>query len=260
MKVWPKISLITPSLNQGKFIEQTINSVLSQNYPNLEYIIVDGGSSDNTLKILKKFKGRLRFISEPDSGQSNAINKGLKMASGEIVGFINSDDRLLDKSLIRVALVFQKNRKVLWLTGKCRIIDINGSEILKPVTIYKNFWLKHYSYTKLKILNFISQPATFWRKKLISDPDVGLFNENLKFSMDYDYWLRLGKLNKPFILNDYLAEYRMHERSKGGLSSDNQFQQEYQLSIKYLDHPYQRVLHQLHVQIAKMAYKIFRKL
>ncbi len=260
MQNWPKISLVTPSFNQAKFIEQTIQSVLQQKYPNLEYLVIDGGSTDGTLKILKKYQKQLKFISEPDFGQSNAINKGLKMASGNIVGYINSDDRLLPNALKSVAQKFVDYPEIKWLTGKCRIIDEKGQEILTTVTAYKNFWLQRYTFTALTILNFISQPATFWRKELLWDKDIGYLDEKLDYSMDYDYWLKLGKKYRPYITSDYLAEYRMHISSKGGGNPGKQFRQEYLLSLKYLQNPLWQLVHYLHAQVANIAYNVFRKL
>ena len=124
MNEWPRISIITPSFNQGNFITETIESVLAQNYPNLEHIVMDGVSSDNTLEILKRYS-HLRVVSEPDNGQSEAINKGFRLATGKIWGFLNSDDTLLPGALSRIAKeIDPKNGKHI-VMGRCRFIDGN---------------------------------------------------------------------------------------------------------------------------------------
>src|SRR4030042_6039451 len=114
----PKISLITPSYNQAGYIRKTIDSVLMQNYPFLEYVVLDGGSTDETVEILKHYGKKIRWISKRDKGQSEAINKGLRITTGEIVGFINSDDYLESGCLLKVGRYFAKHNKIYWITGK----------------------------------------------------------------------------------------------------------------------------------------------
>lgn len=138
----PKISIITPSYNQANYIEDTILSVLSQDYPNLEYIIIDGGSDDGTLEILKKYDKKLKIISEKDSGQTNAINKGMKISTGDIISYLNSDDMYLPGTLKTVGCRFTNYHDVKWITGRCRIIDNRGIAIRSIITTWKNLWLK----------------------------------------------------------------------------------------------------------------------
>lgn len=212
LKKYPKISIITPSKNQGQFIEQTIRSVLLQGYPDLEYIIMDGGSLDNTIDILRMYSDHLAWVSEEDSGQANAINKGLKIASGQIVAYLNADDILLPGSLFEVADAFKNNRNAMWLTGQCRIIDEQGNEIRKPITIYKNMLLRVRGMPLLLVTNYISQPSTFWRRELITR--MGLFDEDLHYVMDYEYWLRLYAKYPPLFIPKYLAAFKIHQSSK----------------------------------------------
>jgi glycosyltransferase involved in cell wall biosynthesis len=209
---YPKISLITPSLNQGKFIEQTIRSVLSQNYPDLEYLVMDGGSSDNTLSILERYSAQLKWVSEKDAGQTDAINKGLRMANGDILAYLNADDLLLPGTLLRVAQLFMEHPKTMWLTGQCRIIDEENREIRKLVTAYKNMWLRLSHPSVLLITDYISQPATFWRTSVVKD--VGAMDNNLHYTMDYDYWLRLYSKYPPLFVPEYLAAFKIHPQSK----------------------------------------------
>lgn len=209
---YPKISIISPSLNQGQFIEETILSVLSQNYPNLEYIIIDGVSTDNTLDILEKYSSQLKWISEEDTGQTNAINKGMKLATGEIVAYLNADDILLPNALENVAHSFDKYPNVKWLVGKCQIVDEKGNESRKLITSYKNLLLLIHGIPLLLIGDYISQPATFWKREI--NFLLGDFDESLDYVMDYEYWLRIYSKFPPLFVNNYLAAFRVHHDSK----------------------------------------------
>jgi glycosyltransferase involved in cell wall biosynthesis len=209
---YPKISIVTPSLNQGEFIEQTIRSVLSQEYPNLEYIVMDGGSTDNTLNILRSYADRVQWVSEKDTGQTNAINKGLQRAGGEIVAYLNADDLLLPGALHKVAQAFMEYPKAMWVTGRCRIITESGRETRKPITAYKNLWLRFHHPSLLFITDYISQPATFWRSRLLDE--LGYFDESLHYALDYEYFLRLNARFPLQILAQELAAFRVHAQSK----------------------------------------------
>ncbi len=207
-----KISIITPSLNQGKYIERTILSVIRQKGDfELEYIIVDGGSTDNTMAVVKKYKDLLTFVSEKDNGQVHAINKGFRMASGDIMAWLNSDDTYGENTLTRVAKRYRKNN-FKWCFGNCRNIDEDDQEIRKLITLYKKFESRKYSYNLLLSKNFISQPAVFFAKKAFLE--TGPLDENYAYSMDYDYWLRLGRKYEPLIINRNLANFRWHDESK----------------------------------------------
>ncbi len=252
----PKISLITPSFNQGDYIEKTITSVLGQNYPNLEYLIIDGGSTDQTLDILKKYSAKIFWISEKDKGQSDAINKGLKKAKGEIVGFINSDDYLQKNSLRIIADFFSSHQESFWVTGKCKIVNEKGDEVRNLITLYKNFFLKFLRFRSLfHIVQFISQPATFWRREVIKK--VGLFDQNLHYSMDYDYWLRIWQHYRLDFIDKYLAAYRIHYQSKAVISPETQFQTEHEILKRYTSSPAVLFFHLIHIKFALFFYKLF---
>ena len=256
-KALPSLTVITPSLNQGRFIGQTIESVLGQDYPNLEYIIIDGGSTDNTLEVLKEYSSRITWVSESDGGQSNAINKGLHMASGEIVAYLNSDDIYHPGALTAVGDFFASHPEAAWLTGKCQIIDLIGAEMRRGITLYKNFWLLTNSYLVLQIMDFISQPATFWRKNVIEE--IGEFDEELVYAMDYDYSLRVGKKFNLYVLNKYLASFRIHPSSKAGSSSNAQFEVDLQIAKKYSSSKLILYLHNLHNNLIIGVYNLLRK-
>lgn len=241
-----KISIVTPSYNQAQFIERTIMSVLSQNHPDLEYIVIDGGSTDGTVEILKKYSDKIIWKSEKDNGQSDAINKGLKIATGDIVAYLNSDDTYEPGALKKIAEFFQNppagepDKK--WVYGKCKIIDENDKEIRKPITAYKNLLLKNYNYSKLLSENFISQPATFWKRELLNK--IGYFNEAEHFCMDYEYWLRIGKKYPAGVINEYLANFRYHTTSKSGSVNKKQFRDELRLAEKFgKEYPLSILLH-----------------
>jgi len=220
----PKISVITPSYHQANFIEQTIESVLGQDYPNLEYIIMDGGSTDGTLEILRRYDGRITWRSEEDKGQADAINKGMRLASGDIVAYLNSDDLCEPGALTKVGEAFRDNPQTMWLCGKCRIIDEHNREFYRPITRFKNFWLKRYGYFCLLVLNFISQPAVYWRREIMSD--IGYLNCDLHYALDYEYWVRIGKKFEPIIIDEYLASFRIHATTKGTTGFAKQFREE----------------------------------
>jgi len=254
---YPKISVVTPSFNQAEFIGKTIESVLSQNYPNLEYIIMDGGSTDKTIKILKRYGNKIIWQSKKDKGQAEAINKGLKKATGEILTYLNSDDTYEPGALKKVASFFAKNPQTLWVFGKCRIINEDDKELRKKVTLYKNFWLRNYSYKTLLILNYISQPAVFWQRKAYQQ--VGEFNEKEFWELDYDYWLRLGAVYQPGFIDDYLANFRVHKKSKTSQDTKH-FLEEIKVAKKYTKNPFLIGLHYLNFLSIVLGYSIlFRK-
>jgi glycosyltransferase involved in cell wall biosynthesis len=248
---WPKISIVTPSFNQGNFIEATIRSVLSQGYPNLEYLVMDGGSTDQTVEILKKYNGQLSWVSEKDRGQSHAINKGFNLATGDIFSYINSDDVYEPGGLHRVGAFFASHPQAHWLTGRCRIINSQGNEIRKLITAYKNFWLLSKSYQVLSVIDYISQPATFWRREVIRR--IGSFNEELHLAMDYDYSLRVGKQYRLWVVNDYLASFRVHSGSKSALIRDH-FNEDLAVARKYVQSKLLINLHRFHNQLIIFSY------
>jgi glycosyltransferase involved in cell wall biosynthesis len=240
----PRISVITPSYNQGHFIEQTIRSVLDQGYADLEYIVMDGGSTDCTLEILRKYEGRLRWISEKDRGQSHAINKGMALATGDVRAFLNSDDCYEPGALMKVGRFFAEHPQAAWLTGRCRIMDQEGQEIRKLITGYKNFWLLTHSYKALLVIDYVSQPATFWRKEVVER--VGAFEEANYYTMDYDYSLRVGQFTNLWVLPQYLANFRVHTGSKTGLAAKAQFDADLNVARRYTRSQLLLRLHALH--------------
>lgn len=208
----PLVSIITPSYNQGKFIRSTIESVLSQDYPNIEYIVVDGGSTDETLSILKEYEGRLTFISEKDSGQSNAINKGFRMARGEIVAWLNSDDVYEPGCVSCAVRLMQQTPKAAMIYGEGYIIDAEGKKI-RPFEWTQKFDL----WALIHIQDYIMQPATFFRARQLEE--VGYLDESLNWCMDWDLWIRLALKYDILYTECFLAcsrEYGETKTSTGG--------------------------------------------
>lgn len=185
MAMLHKISVITPNYNNGKYLEQTIKSVLNQQYPNLEYIIIDGGSTDNSIEIIKKYEKHLAFwISEPDKGQSHAINKGFEKSTGDILCWLNSDDLFHDKTLFKVNVFFEKNPEKLFLWGNNSSLRNNIIQQSKPKQPASFYRLMYY-------LTIVNQESSFWRRSIYLD--LGGLNETIDLAMDYDYWLKIFK-------------------------------------------------------------------
>lgn len=259
MKKYPRISIVTPSFEQGDFIEETILSVLSQEYPDLEYLVMDGGSSDATLNVLKKYSGKITWCSEPDQGQAHAINKGLRRATGSIIGYLNADDLLLPGALRKMAEAFMGNSQNWWVTGKCRIVDEENREIRKPITVYKNALLRWNSFPFLLMTNYISQPATFWRREALDA--IGYLDERLRYVMDYEYWLRLYSKGPPIFIPEYLAAFKIHRDSKTTSTGhkDVYIAEEKVVVQRYARSRPQMVLHNAHRSLMTFAYSLMNR-
>ncbi len=224
---WPRVSIVTPSFNQGPFIEETIRSVLLQGYPDLEYIVIDGGSTDGTVEILAKYEPWLAFwVSEPDRGQAHAINKGFRRATGEIVAWLNSDDLYLPEAL-RTAVEAMHARGADALYGNCYFLSAAGARrtlIVPPPVTYETllrFWRTPGSTPP--------QPAIFLRRRVLDE--VGLLDETLRYTMDYELWLRVAARHQFSYLDTALAGYRLHPASKTGI--DDFRPERYRVSYRY---------------------------
>jgi glycosyltransferase involved in cell wall biosynthesis len=202
----PLVSIVTPSYNQGRFIRTTIESVLGQTYPYVEYVVVDGGSTDGTVEILREYGDRFRWTSEPDSGQTNAINKGLAAARGEIVAYLNSDDVLLPDAVASVVAYLRAHPECDLVYGDADIIDEEGR-------VTGSFATADYSFERLMADCCICQPATFWRAAVAER--AGLFDETVQYAMDFDYWIRIDRSGFELQhLPSTLAQARAHEQAK----------------------------------------------
>ncbi len=208
MKAYPKISIVTPSFNQEKYLKRALLSVLEQGYPNLEYIVIDGGSTDSSTEIIELVKDRLHYyISEPDEGQSHAINKGFGMASGDILGWVNSDDYLEPGALHKVAMFLSTVDQPAWVVGASRLVNSDGKQLsirrakaITETTFYR--WTS----------DWFPQQSTFWNRAMWDR--VSPLDENLHYTMDLSLWYRMFGLAKPHQVPDILAAYRYHDQAK----------------------------------------------
>lgn len=226
-----KISIVTPSYNQGKFIGQTLESILSQRLKNIEYIVMDGGSTDSTKSVINKYvplflkkKITFKFISEKDNGQSDAINKGWKIASGDIITYINSDDYYDKNVLQKVLRYFEVNPKIMWAYGGWNFVNQSGK-------LYKK--IQPSVYKKQKLLDYcnIGQPSCFFRKELLEE--IGLLNENLHLTMDYDLWLRFATKYPAGIMDFAISNMRYHLEAKSGSRTMEHLKECFMLQKKY---------------------------
>ncbi len=228
-----RISIVTPSFNQVRFIGRAIDSVLGQQGPfDLEYRVVDGASSDGTVDLLRGYGDRLRWTSEPDSGQVAAINKGLQEAAGDVLGWLNSDDVLCPGALARVAAAFDRHPEAPWLHGRCDIIDEHDRVVRRWISLYKHRRARRHSLERLVVENYVSQMTAFWRRS--SQDAVGLLDPTLSFAFDYDLWLRLSRLGAPLYLpKPPLAAFRWYETSKSGQQFERQVREDMEVAIRH---------------------------
>lgn len=225
MNNYPKISIITPNFNGAKYLEATILSVINQEYPNLEYIIIDGGSTDGSVDIIKKYEDKISsWVSEPDNGLYDAIQKGFDKSTGNIMAWINSDDMYYKGSFSIVSEIFLNFKDINWIMGIPSFYDELGRTV--HVSNFKR-WSKFNYYTK--DYQWIQQESVFWRRDLWEKVE-GRINTNIKLAGDLDLWLHFFRFDKLYTLNALLSGFRI--RSKDQLSLD--FQEEYGLEAEDL--------------------------
>jgi glycosyltransferase involved in cell wall biosynthesis len=204
--------VVTPSFNQGHFLEETIRSVLLQGYPNLEYIVIDGGSTDNSLDVIRHYEAHLAYwISESDRGQPEAINKGFVQSTGGIMAWLNSDDLYLPGALFEVAQQIVSHPENYWLVGRICMTDAEGETILmKEHNIFSG---KRVFANGLKWAHPISQPSVFWTRDFWQK--LGPLDESLRYAMDWKLWLTaFAQGCQPLWTGRELATYRLHPESK----------------------------------------------
>ena len=248
MKYLPKISIIIPSFNKARFIGETLLSIFSQDYTNLEVIVQDGGSTDGTLDIIKRYAKKypkiISWESKMDKGQVDAINKGFKKAAGEVLAYINADDIYKKGALLTVGKYFSKNPDTLWLAGRGDVIDENSREISRLVTNYKNFLLSINHYPLLLVVNYLMQSSVFVSRRAYKK--YGPFAGTKIGVMEYDLWLKLGRVQMPAIIDRYLSSFRMSGENISSTLFKETLKEDDKIVGKHTDNPVILGLHYLH--------------
>ncbi|MDD2582601.1 MAG: glycosyltransferase family 2 protein [Desulfuromonadaceae bacterium] len=236
-----KISVITICLNCREHIGQALASVQEQDYPDLEQIVVDGGSTDGTLEIVREFAAKtvgLRWVSGLDTGISNAMNKGLNLATGDIVGFLHADDYYPDKDIVSsVVERFAESSGTVWVTGGLLEVDSNN-KVIRALPV------RRFSRRRLLRNNIIYHPATFVRR--VNLASAGGFDESLRYAMDYDLWLRLSTYSNPVLLNKELACFRVHDGSISSANRLDALKEEYLVRKRRIKGPVGSFFHALY--------------
>lgn len=226
-KTAPKISIVTPSFNQGEFLEECIQSILEQSYPNLEYIIMDGGSKDGSVKIIKKYEKYLSYWqSQPDGGQYVAINDAFKKTTGEIMAWLNSDDKYHPNALLKVESAFTNHQEIQWLTGRATAWDRDGKLTYFEASIPK--WSREYLLNLTQEIRerrrFIQQESTFWKRSLWNQSGSNL-NLHLELAGDFELWVRFSRYASLFPIDDFLGGFRSYEGQRSKLYIDKYMQE-----------------------------------
>lgn len=207
MSANPLVSIITPSFNQAKYVEATILSVRQQDYPHIEHIVMDGGSTDGTLDILRRYEDKLTWISEKDRGQADAINKGFRRATGDILGWVNSDDLYVPGAIQAVVEHFQAHSHDSFIYGDAEALDESGTSFGIRTHVKQGGWKE-----LVGELDFIVQPACFWRAEVWRA--CGELDESLHYTLDYEYWMRAAKPFPPRYIPVLLAQERLYAAAK----------------------------------------------
>lgn len=223
---YPKITVVTPSYNQGQYLEQTIKSVIGQDYPNLEYIIMDGGSTDQSVSIIERYERYLAYwVSEPDGGQSKAIAKAFDMATGDIVAWLNSDDIYLPGTLRKVSEIYNSNPSAEWWIGNTFMINPQNRVI-------KRWYARNTNLQKLLYSGMTAaQPSTFWRRDKYLE--YGGLNVDMQFCFDYDLNIRFAQRTSPTCIDAFLSAFRFHPKSKTCTLTDVRRKEDQQVWHKY---------------------------
>lgn len=227
---WPWVSVVTPSYNQVQFLEETIRSVLLQGYPNLEYIIMDGGSTDGSVEVIRKYEPWLAYwVSEPDRGQTEAIKKGFRRARGQILAWLNSDDTYNPDAVSKAVRCLHEHPAVAFIYSNYYVVDEEEQHLYRART-------RTFDISQQVLQNLIPQPTTFIRRDAVEA--VGGLDESLHYAMDYDLWIRLG-LHFPVshLPRAILASFRMHTRSKTVAQEEGFAPEVCQILLRTLDNP-----------------------
>lgn len=223
----PRVTIVTPSFNQGQFLEETIRSVLLQSYPNLEYIIVDGGSTDDSVEIIRKYERWLTYwVSEPDRGQGSAINKGFRHSTGQIMGWLNSDDCLQLGAIWQIVSVFNRSPQTNLVCGYRQAIDANSRHVRYEA------YLKPEKFSLSRIC-YVPQETVYWQRAVWEA--VGELDESYQFALDFDYWQRVLLASYRFdLLPRFISLFRLHADAKGERTLDVRKRELARIHLRYL--------------------------
>ena len=251
----PKLSIVIPSYNKFRYIDETLESIFSQNYENLEVIVQDGGSSDGTVNVIKKYATKfpsfLKWESKKDKGQADAINKGLSKARGDIFTFINADDVYEKEAFFHIADAYKRNSNAYWFAGRGKVINQGGVEIAKYITAYKNSLLSANYYQFLLIVNYLIQPSVFLTKRGLFV--VGRFMSVDRIVMEYEAWLKLGKIDMPVVLNRNLSLFRMSGNNTSSVLFDTTLSSDQKVASKYTSNKLILFLHKVHNDLRRVV-------
>lgn len=244
-----KISVITLCLNGAEHLAEALQSVADQNYTDLEHLVIDGESTDGSIKIIRAFADHhpsLRWWSESDNGISDAMNRGIECATGDLIAFLHADDCYVGPTVLsEVAQSLMLHPEALWLTAGIQEIDAEG-QLLRVLPV------RRYSERRLLRNNILFHPATFVRRETLEA--IGGFDTKLGYSMDYDMWLRLAKVAPPLVLNRLVTNFRVHPGSRSSSQRLMALDEEYQVRKRFLSGPFERSLHRLY-QLMRRAYE-----
>lgn len=201
----PLVSVVTPCLNMGRFLRETIDSVLAQDYPSIEYIVMDGGSTDETLAILEDYVGRLTYFSEPDSGTADAVNRGFREAHGSILAFLNADDTYLPGAISAGVQALLAHAEAAVVYGDAYWVDQDGRTL-------GSYPARPFDPALFPQECFICQPASFMRREALEE--AGMLDPRLRYTFDYDLWIRLARVHTMRKIDQFMATSRMHGASK----------------------------------------------
>lgn len=260
----PQVSIVMPSFQQASFLEEAVRSVLGQHEVAVELIVMDPGSSDGSrallLELQKEYGDSLKLYFVPDEGQADAIQRGMKLARGNVLAWLNSDDRLWPQSL-KQAVAYLDSPEPRWLYGRCGIIDDGGRAIYRPIVWYKNLRGARFSIYKLLTEDFIPQMATFWNRAIWDK--VGGIDRDRHLDMDYDLFLKYALVAEPQVLSSYLADFRVHPEAKSSTRTFEAMDEAYATARHYASQLGWRgklaiILHRVYALRTKLIYRVIK--